>query len=260
MHDYYYDISNWICIDKYEIFFELKGPDFVLVTNLYFGLTYIKLLDHALRHSKENILNACEKNSKNLFEVATYPSGETLGFYNTCPFDLGDIAKIIPNGEARDRLLTYIDGFSDNVKEVFGEIDFREALDFLVEHDLLSAFIKMVYQKEFDDDNFSEYDSFVDFFEEFIHYMAHDEYYNMGLEEISNYDPKNSYLYIRESIDEYGEFLNRLLLTDRDITDGDAYKVYDPNSIGAYILHKKKGHPEKKSLCKSQPIRKKLQK
>ena len=190
MHDYYYDISNWICIDKYEIFFELNGPDFVLITNLYFGMTYIKLLDHALRHSKENILNASEKDSKALLEVATYPSCETLGFYNTCRFDLRDIAEIVSNTEARDRLLTYIDSFSDNFKEVFREIDFKEALDFLVKYNLLSAFIGMVYEKEFGDDKFSDYDSFIDLFEEFIYCMAHDEYYNMGLVEISNYNPR----------------------------------------------------------------------
>lgn len=240
MHDYYYEISNWICIDKYDIFFELNGPDFVLITNLYFGMTYIKLLDHALRHSKKNILKSCEKNSKDLFEAATYPNGDALGFYNTCPFDLGDIAKIVSNSEASERLLTYIDCFSDNVKDVFREIDFKEALDFLVEYELLTTFIGMVCKKEFDDDKFSDYDSFIGFFEEFIYYMAHDEYYNMGLEEISNYDPKNSYLYIRESIDEYGEFLNRLLLVDIKLKNNETYNIYDPNSNGAYLLHKTK--------------------
>lgn len=240
MHDYYYRISNWICIDKYEVFFEMNHPDFVLITSLYFAFTYIKLLDQALSHSKEKILREYENNSKDLFEVAVYPNGETLGFYNTCEFVLGDISKIDSDIEARNKLLTYIDDFSDNVKEVFNEIEFKEALDFLVNYDLLSPFIKMVCEQEFDDKNFSDYDSFVDFFEEFIHYMAHDEFYNMGLEEILNYDPENSYLYIRESIDEYGDFLNRLLLIDSDLANNDSYNVYDPNSIGAYIIHKTK--------------------
>ena len=73
MKDYYYKMSNWICIDKYEIFFELNQPDFMLITNLYFGLTYIKLLDQALIYSKENILNESEKDSKDLFDIAIYP-------------------------------------------------------------------------------------------------------------------------------------------------------------------------------------------
>ena len=239
MKDYYYKMSNWICIDKYEIFFELNQPDFMLITNLYFGLTYIKLLDQALRYSKENILKESEKDSKDLFDVAIYPSGEALNFYNVCPFDLGDISNIVSNSEIRDKLLNYIDGFNKNVKEVFSEIEFKNALDFLVDYDLLSEFIKMAYFHKFDDDYFLDYDSFVDLFEKFIYHMVHDEYYNMGLV-IENYDPESSFPYIRESIDEYGEFLNKLLLTDSNIGNKYTYNIFDPNSNGAYILHKTK--------------------
>lgn len=239
MKDYCYGISNWIVIDKYEIFFKLNYPDFKLITDLYFGLTHIKLLDQALRYSKENILKASEKNSKNLLEVAVYPSGETLGFYNVCPFDLGDISGIDSNTEARNKLLDYVDGFSDNVKDVFNEIEFKKALDFLIEYDLLTTLIKMVYKYQLDDDNFADYDSFMDLFEEFIYYMANDECFNLGLN-IANYSPKNSFRHIRESIDEYGEFLNKLILIDCNLTDNDAFNIYDPNSNGAYILHKTK--------------------
>ena len=246
MEDYYYKISNWICIDKYEIFFELNHPDFIMITNLYFGMTYIKLLDQALRHSKENILKEYEKESEELFEAAVYPSGETLGFYNTCRFDLEEISKIASDSEARNKLLAYIDCFSDNVRDAFNELEFEEALDFLVRYELLSPFIRMVCLEKFDDDTFADYDSFLNFFEKFIYYMAHDEYYGMGLN-ISNYSPKSSFLHIRESIDEYGEFLNKLLLIDVNLKNNNTYNIYDTNSNGAYTPQNKKGHPENQS-------------
>ena len=148
--------------------------------------TYLKLIDQALRYSKEDILKASQDSGKDLFEVAVYPSGETLGFYNTCSFDLSDISLIISDIETCDKLLSYIGGFSDNVKDVFKEIDFKGLIDFLVEYNLLSRFTSMVYIEELGNDNFIDYNSFVGLFEKFIYYMAHDEYYNMGLAEISN--------------------------------------------------------------------------
>ena len=66
----------------------------------------------------------------------------------------------------------YIDGLSDNVKEVFREIEFEESLDFLVEYDLLSPSIKMVCLQELDDGDFADYSSFMNLFEEFVHWMV----------------------------------------------------------------------------------------
>ena len=251
MEDYFEKINDFICLDNYDIFFEnpreeYGGPDFERNAQISFGFAYLKLIDLALSYSKENILKEYDenKNSPNLndilFKSAVYPSGEALGFYNTSKHDLKQLSNIIANGEMCDELLSYIDGFSDNVKEVFVEIEFEKHLNFLVKYDLLSILVSKVYSTPLSKEHFSNYSSLINLFEELIDCMAHDEFFDMGLENIANFDPESSFFYIRESIDEYGEFLNRLLLCDRNIKDKDTYKIYDPNSNGAYILHKTK--------------------
>ena len=147
--------------------------------------------------------------------------------------------------------MDYVDGFSDNVKEVFREIEFEESLDILVEYDLLPPSIKMVCLQELGDGDFSDYGSFMNLFEEFVHWMVMTSA-TMGMT-IRNCSPKNSFINIKESLDEYEEFLNSLLLIDCYLTDYYAFNNYDPNLGGAYTQNKK-GHFQNKSPCTYQLV------
>lgn len=91
-----------------------------------------------------------------------------------------------------------------------------------------------------DDRYFSNYENFMGVFSDFIRLVWRDEIYSLTFDSISNYDPLSSYHYIPKAVDEYGSFLNRLLLVDYEIKENKHVKIYDPNSSGTYILQKTK--------------------
>ena len=251
MDNYFEKVSELFVTENYGIFFEDSdeedcGLDFERIGRIYFGFTYLKLIDSVLRDSKEDVMiiyvenKEAENLNELLLDAATYPNGEPLGFYNISEHDLHQLSEIISDAEACDKLLEYINGFSRNVREVFEEIEFPKYAYFLEEHNLLTVFIDRVCSLHLDMNYFSGYSSFLKLFEKFLEDMARDEFYSIGLDPIVNSDPESSYFHIRESIDRYGGFLNDILLSDANLKDKSRYNVYDPNSNGAYILHKTK--------------------
>lgn len=85
----------------------------------------LQLIDKATQHSKENVLKEY-KNNKDaenieeiLFNVAVYPNGEKLGFYNISKYSLNDfIEKELTNKEFDE----YMGGFNTEIKELFNSI------------------------------------------------------------------------------------------------------------------------------------------
>lgn len=92
----------------------------------------MKILDNILKPTKEKVLKDYESNpNQDFFKMTKYTNGETIGFYNTSKLD---IEKIKDTNNHEDALNNYIDGFSDNVKEIFEKINFKEYLKFLVKY------------------------------------------------------------------------------------------------------------------------------
>lgn len=77
-------------------------------------------------------------------------------------------------------------------------------------------------------------------FSDFIRLLWRDEIYSLTFHPISNCNPLSSYRYIPKAVDEYGSFLNKLLLTDCNFKGHESIRIYDPNSSGTYILQKTK--------------------
>ena len=225
----------------YEIFFEYPDekpgmPEFERITSVFFGFAYLKILDVVLKPTKEKVLKEFESNpNQDFFNIATYDDGKSIGFYNTSDLD---IEKIYKRNNHKDALIEYVDGFSDNVKEIFKMINFKANIEFLVKYKVLDDFLDEICKDE-ENKSFS-YDELITVFHDLIDFMKEDPYYEMGYENIFNNDPFSSYYYINESVDKLGDLLNSLLLNDVDLKNKDTYKIYDPNSIGAYILHKAK--------------------
>ena len=118
----------------YEIFFENRDeehgpPDFERITSVFFGFAYLKILDIVLKPTKEKVLNEYELNpNQDFFKIATYSNGESIGFYNIS--DLG--IEIIKNStNHQEALIEYIDGFSENIREIFEMINFKEHIKFI---------------------------------------------------------------------------------------------------------------------------------
>jgi type I restriction enzyme M protein len=98
--------------------------------------TVLRRLDSALDSSKQAVLEANKKKSTSgaaLDFILQKASG--YSFYNTSPYDLKKAAGDTTNLKAN--LLTYIDGFSANVRDIFDKYDFAAQLTKLDENDLL---------------------------------------------------------------------------------------------------------------------------
>lgn len=227
----------------YEIFFENRDeepgpPNFERITSVFFGFCYLKILDNILKPTKEKVLKDYESNpNQDFFKMTKYTNGETIGFYNTSKLD---IEKIKDTNNHEDALNNYIDGFSDNVKEIFEKINFKEYLKFLVKYNVLEDFLNEIFKNPENMDYHSSYNGALKDFHDLIDIMIGDAYYKMGYENIVNDDPFSSYYYINEPIDKLGTLLSKLLIYDCDLKNKDTINVYDPNSVGAYTLNKTK--------------------
>ena len=233
---------NDIFSNNYHIFFEneeVNGSGPWMVSDIVFGFTYLKLLDSALEFSKENVIKEFKncKDTQNLNEIllktAVYPSGETLGFYNTCKYDLKSIYE---SDNYRENLNEYLESFSANVKGVLDEMEFNYTLKFLDKTNMMLPILEVFTKNQIIGDYYSSYDKFMQVFSEFIKNIWGDEFHNIGREPITNFSPLTSYHYIHEPLNEYGSFLTALLLMCRDFENYDSVKIYDPDSSGAYIL------------------------
>jgi type I restriction enzyme M protein len=98
--------------------------------------TVLRRLDSALEGSKQAVLEAKKQKSTSgaaLDFILQKASG--YSFYNTSPYDLKKAAGDTTNLKAN--LLSYIDGFSPNVRDIFDKYDFASQLAKLDENDLL---------------------------------------------------------------------------------------------------------------------------
>ena len=128
----YREISNtiWnIACHLHGAFHSYQYQDVIL------PLTVLKRLDDALEPTKQktlerfNELNGKVTNLNILYRTTGY------NFYNTSPYTFRKLLEA-PT-QAAPNLRKYIDGFSDNVKEIFGKFEFDNILNKLHDSDLL---------------------------------------------------------------------------------------------------------------------------
>jgi type I restriction enzyme M protein len=98
--------------------------------------TVLRRLDSALEASKSKVLDEFAKN-KNAGAALDFLLQKAAGysFYNTSPYDLKKAAGDTSNLKAN--LLSYIEGFSQNVRDIFERYEFSAQLNKLDENDLL---------------------------------------------------------------------------------------------------------------------------
>lgn len=140
---------------------------------LSFG--FLKLIDSALKFSKNDIINEYKHSKDNddiadkLFNKAKYPDGELLGFYNYSNYDLEKLATNKSN--IYNKFNEYINSFDENTQKVFENYEFNTVIDFLHANDLLFDLLKNLNNldlKEYKTRNFknmkSSYESFLNEF------------------------------------------------------------------------------------------------
>ena len=96
----------------------------------------LRRLDCVLEASKAGVLAvAGESKQDSVAQVFKLQKASGFSFYNTSPYDLG---KVIGDPEnLKQNLQAYVDGFSENVRDVFERYDFATHVAKLDENDLL---------------------------------------------------------------------------------------------------------------------------
>ncbi len=133
----YREISNTIWNIACHLHGTFKAYEY---QDVILPLTVLKRLDDALEPTKQktlerfNELDGRVANFKILYRITKY------NFYNTSPYTFKKLLEA-PTQSAPN-LRKYIDGFSDNVKEIFSKFEFDRILDKLHESELLYLALK----------------------------------------------------------------------------------------------------------------------
>ncbi len=104
-----------------------KSEDFY---KIILPFTVLKRLDSLLQYSKQDVLNTYNENKDKiddiqslLLNVAVDEEGNKLGFYNYSKYDLNSLLK--NESEIEENMLDYLECFSDNIKDIFYNFDFK---------------------------------------------------------------------------------------------------------------------------------------
>ncbi len=107
-------------------------------------MTVIRRLDAVLEPSKERVLAMQEQLDNagiaNQDAALCQASGEA--FYNISPFTLRDLKNRAKKQQLKADFEEYLDGFSDNVKEILDKFKFRNQIPTLIEADILGHLIE----------------------------------------------------------------------------------------------------------------------
>jgi len=112
-------------------------------------LTVLKRFDCVLSDSKKDVLTAHEK-YKNEFENLddVLMSASRHSFYNYSKYDFKSLLE--DPEHIKDNLLNYVEGFSQNVKDIFENFKMREHISELAKADLLFLLIKEFSESKVD--------------------------------------------------------------------------------------------------------------
>ena len=103
-------------------------------------LTVLKRLDDALEPTKQKTLERFNELDGRVANLNILYRTTKYNFYNTSPYTFRKLIEA-PT-QAAPNLRKYIDGFSDNVKEIFAKFEFDRILDKLHESELLYLALK----------------------------------------------------------------------------------------------------------------------
>ncbi len=107
-------------------------------------MTVIRRLDAILEPSKEAVKDAKERSEKmgleHPEEMLKSASGEA--FYNASPFTLRDLRNRARTQRLRADFEDYLDGFSENVREILEKFEFRNQIPKLANADILGSLIE----------------------------------------------------------------------------------------------------------------------
>lgn len=108
--------------------------------NVILPLTVLKRLDDALEPTKQKTLERFNELDGRVTNLNILYRTTGYNFYNTSPYTFKKL--IDAPTQAAPNLRKYIDGFSDNVKEIFSKFEFDGILDKLHESELLYLTLK----------------------------------------------------------------------------------------------------------------------
>jgi len=148
----YRDISNtiWnIANHLHGTFHAYEYQDVIL------PLTVLKRLDDALEPTKQKTLERFNELDGRVANLNILYRTTGYNFYNTSPYTFRKLIEA-PT-QAAPNLRKYIDGFSDNVKEIFSKFEFDRILDKLNESELLYLSLKEFNKIDLDPNKVQNY-------------------------------------------------------------------------------------------------------
>lgn len=118
-------------------------------------LTVLKRLDDALKPTKQKTLERFNELDGRVTNLSILYRTTGYNFYNTSPYTFRKLLEA-PT-QAAPNLRKYIDGFSDNVKEIFSKFEFDRILDKLNESELLYLSLKEFNKIDLDPNKVQNY-------------------------------------------------------------------------------------------------------
>lgn len=118
-------------------------------------LTVLKRLDDALEPTKQKTLERFNELDGRVTNLSILYRTTGYNFYNTSPYTFRKLLEA-PT-QAAPNLRKYIDGFSDNVKEIFSKFEFDRILDKLNESELLYLSLKEFNKIDLDPNKVQNY-------------------------------------------------------------------------------------------------------
>lgn len=197
---------------------------------LSFG--FLKLIDSALKYSKENIINTyCSHKTENnleelLYKNAIYTDGDSLGFYNYSKYDLEKLSEDKTN--IYENFTEYIESFDENTKKVFESYEFKTMIEFLSANDLLFNLISNLTSLDLKNYKFKNHENLKKSYESF-------------LTEFYIWDESRKQLPAGVNAQNFvPEFLVKLLLTDVNFKKKKQISIYDPFCRDGFLLFESK--------------------
>ncbi|MCX5632118.1 MAG: class I SAM-dependent DNA methyltransferase [Phycisphaerae bacterium] len=133
----YREISNTIWNIACHLHGTFKAYEY---QDVILPLTVLKRLDDALEPTKQKTLERFNELDGRVANLNILYRTTKYNFYNTSPYTFKKLLEA--STQAAPNLRKYIDGFSDNVKEIFAKFEFDRILDKLHESELLYLALK----------------------------------------------------------------------------------------------------------------------
>lgn len=119
-------------------------------------MTVIRRFDTIIEKEKANIMKVKETAEKEGWDVEkTLATAVNLPFYNTSQFQLKDLNHETNRQNLKKNFEEYLNGFSENVKEILQKFDFNNQLTKMTEAGILGSVIEKFTSSEL---NLSPYD------------------------------------------------------------------------------------------------------